>query len=155
MDDGSVLTFKNNFWWFGDIAYTRAREALPQTWSWYNGCLVANQRSYYWRYTRVPVVVKKVVQKKVAQVPAYAPGWRTQLLEIAKKRDATESQILMIDLDHKAYLETVNAAWSFYRVISRMGKKIWEAAPVAPMGTKHTTKCKFIDISYSKPAMQR
>lgn len=99
------FTFRDGFWWSGGVAYTRTQVWNPITYTrGYNGYLYANPQTYYWSYIRVPVIVKKV------QLPAKAPvGWRTQLLELAKQRDAYEGKMRLLAVDQKAYIDSIAA----------------------------------------------
>src|ERR1035438_10179119 len=93
------FTFKDGFWWSNGTAYSRTQVLNPITYSrGYNGCLYQNQQTYYWSYTKVPVmtIIKKV------QLPAKAQeGWRTQLLQLAKQRDSYEGKMRLIAVDQK------------------------------------------------------
>jgi hypothetical protein len=98
-------TYGNGYWYRQGYAYTRQKVYYPISYA-YNACgyLVQQPSTYYYSYTQVDNA-----PPYVPSVPAYNPDWKTQLLELARQRDAFEGALRKSDLDQRSYLEAIKA----------------------------------------------
>jgi mono/diheme cytochrome c family protein len=104
-------TYRDGYWWDGDYAYTRSKvysTSYQQVYNGYGGYYYTPYTTYYWSYTKVPVVTKYVDKPYEAPKPT-DPDWKTKLLDLAKQRDQFEGQIRKDSFDQAAYLESIKA----------------------------------------------
>jgi len=92
-EDG--FSFRDGSWWKDGLPYGRTQESRGGGYYRdYYGHVYYSSPNYYYRYFRVPLVVKTVTPKP----PAYGPDWQVKMLEYARSRD-----------DYQAYLDALKA----------------------------------------------
>jgi hypothetical protein len=98
-EDGYVYHAGDSYWWCGGIAYTREKVCYYETCYYRNGCYSYpyQQQYYYWKYTPVPITTYTPAYT-APTVPAYGPGWKAGITEVAKQVD-----------DNNAYLKALEA----------------------------------------------
>lgn len=114
-NDGYVYNASSGY--YQDAAgnnYTRERYYQPGC---YNGGCYTNGY-YFYKYYAVPAYTPPAL-------PSYKdPGWRAELIRLAKQRDAFEGQIRKDAFDHAQYLEAIaalglqgNFTWNGYGAV--------------------------------------
>lgn len=113
---GYTYNTGDGHWYNGGIAYRRSQIYYPSTYSYHlnNGCYsyTQNPSTYYYSYSLAYPATYSAPSAPAYTPPAtpqYGTGWRAQLLDLARARDKVEGEMRKADLDHRAYLDAIQA----------------------------------------------